>query len=365
MPLHIVRNDLVNMEVDAVVLPANPWLEVGRGTSEALFAAAGEHALAEACDKIGYVDYGHVVMTDGFNLPSKYILHAVVPFWEDNIDAPKQLYNCYVECLERAAKCGFESIAFPLLGSGNFKCPKAEALKIANYAFNKYFELYGFDMDINLVIYDKESLDAASALYEDIDSYIDDRYVEDKTVLIKEKSVVDMFSDEDSYESRTRGFVSRKTISWSEEDVDALSDAVVSYDTKQIITPSGGATLDELMGRTGESFHDAFIRYVNASGLKNSQIYGRANISKALFSKIMCNADYHPKKQTILTLAFALRLSLEDTEYLLMKAGHALTDCSKFDIVCRYFLEKKVYDVLAINEVLFDYDLELLGNTIG
>ncbi len=401
MPLRIERNDICKVKADAIVLPANPWLERGRGSSADIYRAAGEAELSSACDKIGYVEYGHVVMTDGFKLPARYIMHAVVPYWEGNADAPQQLYSCYRECLERANKCGFESIAFPLLSSGNFKCPKDQALKIANSAIEEFFENYGYDLEVKIVLYDGESFDTAKYMYEDIDEYIDNNYVKgnegagatkvsepafrydftgsregrlgettwrEDAVLQSLSEIADLqkLGETQKSDEKNGKCIATEVHESADEEIPERVFSFFTTKSKPAVSPSSAnATLDELLAGAGENFHTAFERCVKDSGMKPAEIYGRANITKSLYSKIMCNVNYRPKKETIIAFAFAMKLSLEDTEYLLKKAGHALDDCSQFDIVCKYFLEKRIFDVFAINETLYDYDLPLLGSNVS
>ena len=79
MPLEIVRNDITVMRVDAIVNAANEHLLMGGGVCGAIFAAAGAEALTKACAKIGYCKTGNAVLTRGFALPAKYVIHAVGP----------------------------------------------------------------------------------------------------------------------------------------------------------------------------------------------------------------------------------------------------------------------------------------------
>lgn len=392
MPLIIERNNLTAMEVDAVVLPANPWLEEGPGASRAIYKAAGADDLAEACQKFGYVDYGKVVMTDGYALPARYIIHAVVPFWKEEDEAvPKQLYKCYMESLMLAARSGLTSIAFPLLSSGSFRCPKAEALRIANIAIADFFSLEKpaddardivrslstepADMMVYLVVYDKESVESVAELYGDIKEYIDDRYVEEKLESDKGcggeeqrremmmqplpdfsiEPMAPMGSSSTVRESRfTLRMPSFKSV--AEEPVELESSA------EKVADSITDAELDELIERQTETFNDALIRFVNASGMTNPEIYNRANISKQQFSRIISGKGYTPKKGTIFALAMGLKLNMKDTEYLLMKAGYAFSDSSKRDIIVRYFIDRGVFSVIEVNMMLFQFDEALIGS---
>ena len=85
-------------------------------------------------------------------------------------------------------------------------------------------------------------------------------------------------------------------------------------------------------------------------------------LSKQHFSKIRNNPDYKPTKPTAIALALALELNLEETKDLIGRAGYALTNSSKFDLIIRYFIENKNYNIVEINLALYEFDQALLGN---
>ena len=120
-------------------------------------------------------------------------------------------------------------------------------------------------------------------------------------------------------------------------------------------------TLDQLMDEVGESFHEMLFAHIDMSGMTDVEVYKRANIDRKLFSKIRSNPAYHPRKQTVLALAIALKLSIEDTVDLLARAEYALSPGSKGDLILKYFIERKVYDILAINFALHEYGQPILG----
>ena len=120
-------------------------------------------------------------------------------------------------------------------------------------------------------------------------------------------------------------------------------------------------TLEQLMSEIGETFTERLLSLIDDRGMTDVEVYKRANIDRRLFSKIRSNPAYHPRKQTVLALAIALRLNLEDTIDLLTRAEYALSPGSKGDLIVRYFIEHEVFDIMTINFALDEYDQPLLG----
>ena len=178
MPFEIVRNDITKMQVTAIVNAANTDLKRGGGVCGAIFAAAGAKELQEECDKIGHCDVGEAVITAGFKLPTKYIIHTVGPVWYGgNKDEPRLLRNCYMNSLNLAFKNKCKSVAFPLISSGIYGYPKDQALQIAISAISEF--LMAHDMMVYLVVYDNEAIKLSDKLFSAIEKFIDDNYVEE------------------------------------------------------------------------------------------------------------------------------------------------------------------------------------------
>lgn len=120
-------------------------------------------------------------------------------------------------------------------------------------------------------------------------------------------------------------------------------------------------SLEELVNEVGESFQEMLFLKIDMSGMTDVEVYKRANIDRKLFSKIRSNPAYHPRKQTVLALAIALKLNLDETVDLLSRAEYALSPGNKGDLIVKYFIERGIYDIQTINYALYEYDLPILG----
>ena len=121
------------------------------------------------------------------------------------------------------------------------------------------------------------------------------------------------------------------------------------------------ASLEELLKQADAGFSETLLRLIDKSGKKDSEVYKKANLSKQHFSKIRNNPDYKPTKPTAIALALALELDLEETRDLIGRAGFTLSNSSKFDLIIRFFIENRIYDVVQINMALYEFDQSLLG----
>ena len=147
--IRIIIADIVDMDTDCVVNAANEGLREGGGVCGAIFSAAGADELTQACRKIGGCPTGSAVITPGFDLKAKYIIHAVGPVWSGTEEDRSLLSSCYRESLERAKENGCHSIAFPLISAGIFGCPLEDAWEQAVKGCNEWIgENPEYDMDI-------------------------------------------------------------------------------------------------------------------------------------------------------------------------------------------------------------------------
>lgn len=333
MPLLIVRNDITKMKVDAIVNATNPMLKMGGGVSGAIFTIAGRRQLQDACDAIGHCAQGDAVITPGFDLPAKYVIHTVGPVWHGGIAGEsEQLADCYTHSLQLAKKHGCESIAFPLVSSGTYRYPKQEALNIAISAISKF--LFDNEMTVYLVVYDAKAFMLSKQLFASIEKFIDDNYIEEQAL---------------HYRRTTASYQRREDLEF--QNLENRSDISGDFDKR---------SLDDIVKQQDESFSKSLFRWIDQRKMKDSEVYKKANIDRRLFSKIR-SEEYHPSKNTCIALAIALELNLDQTKDLLAKAGYTLSKSQKADLIIEYHILAQQYDIIQINEALFTFKQPILG----
>ena len=357
MPFQIVRNDITKMQVDAIVNAANTSLLGGGGVDGAIHRAAGPELLEE-CRTLGGCKTGDAKITSAYRLPAKYVIHTVGPRWNGGSRGEdKLLASCYRRSLTLAAEANCESVAFPLISAGAYRYPKDQALHIAVTEIGAF--LSDHDMTVYLVIFGREMVELSHKLSADLREYIDDRYV-------------DAFHQK---YPRNRRDLDEEAISFSipYDRTEALSMPMAQEEPKAKVSykpfssvfhkPASAekSDLEKRVHQIDESFQQMLLRKIDEAGMTDAQCYRKANIDRKLFSKIRSDIYYKPSKPTAIAFAIALELDLFETENMLKKAGYALSDSNKFDIIIRYFIEKGNYNVFEINEALFYYDQNLLG----
>ena len=344
MPFSIIRNDITKLNVDVIVNAANTALQMGGGVCGAIFAAAGAERLQNACDNLAPIKTGEAVITQGFNLPAKFIIHTAGPVYRDGNQGEEALLcACYSNSLELAVKYQCESIAFPLISSGIFGYPKAEALQVATNVITEFIGEH--DIDVSLVVFDKAAVEVGEELLGAVESYIDEHYVDERS--IPRRHLLDVEKDALSIKHS--------------ESLSMPMQSMTDEASEVIIAESASPSLDDLVGNLDEPFSATLLRLIDSTGRKDAEIYRRANIDRRLFSKIRSNENYTPSKPTVLAFAVALELTLDQTDDLLERAGFALSNSRKFDVIVEFFISSRKYDIFEINQVLFSYDQPLLG----
>lgn len=381
MPFQLMRADITTLQVDAIVNAANSSLLGGGGVDGCIHRAAGEGLLAE-CRTLGGCPTGEVRVTAGYRLPCRYVIHAVGPVWEGGDRGERELLaSCYRSALQAAAQRKCESVAFPLISAGSYGYPKREALRVAVDEITAF--LQDNEMTVILTLFNRDVFLFSQSIYDDIARRISDAEVEEiEARERRERSVTDLYSNFPampscaSKESSPKGRLFGKKAKKSEPEEAFLTDdtdecaenlcqpfleSAMSAPLPAPAAQKAEAFFNGKEFELDESFAEMLLRKIDESGMTDVECYKRANIDRKLFSKIRSNPDYRPGKQTVLAFAVALRLTKAETEELLRKAGFALSHSFRSDVIIEYFIERGIYDIFTINEMLFAYDQKLLG----
>lgn len=330
MPYDIIRQDITKMKVDAIVNPTDYMFSGSGGTDAHIHQAAGPE-LRKACDALPFLEEGEVAVTEGFDLPCRYIIHTFGPVWQGGLfDERRKLAACYRNSLQTAYDRGCESIAFPLISSGTFGFPKDQVLRIALDTIMSF--LMSRDMTVFVVVFDKKAYAISQKLQKDIQDFIDGPALQ-----LPEHAP--------------------QPPQGTADDAKQQVGAAAFFSDK--------LTLEELLAHRKEGFTGALMRLIGRSGMSPVECYKKANITKQLFSKISSDPHYHPTRPTVFAFAIALKLTLEETEQLLNKAGLAFDLTDDTDKIVCFFIFHKKYDLNEINEVLDQHDQKCLGNVIA
>ena len=341
MPFEIIDKSYLDLPVDALVVFANPMLQVETNLSNKVFQSAGSEKVKEACLKLAPVPLGEAVATLGFSLSAKHIIHTASPHYYDGKSGEAAVLSAsYLNSLKLVSKLECQSVAFPLLSTGSFSFPIEESFRIGSEVIKAYLEEN--ELTVYLSLFDRKVV-----------------------------APTRRFGD-----PQERAFYER--LERFDREFDAaigmpiLSEA--NYDYKQgppaplarieSNRPSTSTDLRNYLGNRDETFQQTLLKLIDASGKTDPQVYRKANLTRQHFAKIRGNIQYAPTKPTVLALAIALELDVVQTRDLLARAGFALSRSIKFDLIVEYFLKRKRYDIYRINEMLFYYDQPLLGSQV-
>ncbi|MGN0977339.1 MAG: macro domain-containing protein [Faecousia sp.] len=369
MPFEIVRNDITNMQVDAIVNTANPKPVIGYGVDAGIHRKAGPRLL-EARQKIGPIPVGNTAITPGFDLSAKYVIHAVGPVWLDGShNEEKLLRSCYERSLKLAKRYRCQSVAFPLISAGNHGFPKALALQIAMSAISEFLKKN--EMQIYLVVFSRDAFQLSEKLFQRVSSFIDENYILEKNLQqygLEDKCALRGIQQEMVLQEQMRRRQAEETARLDTAPCAPMAAAPKARKAARrglpIPIPKPKPSLAELLAETDAGFSETLLKLIDQTGKKDSEIYTKANISRQHFSKIRNNPDYKPTKATAIAFALALELDLEQTRDLIGRAGYALTRSSKFDVIIMYFIREGNYNLFDINAALFEFDQSLLGGSL-
>lgn len=385
MPFKIIKSDITNVKADAIVNTVNPNVIIGEGVEYAIYNAAGKEELLKAREKLGYMPPGEVGITPAFKLDAKYIIHVSSPVWTGiwyGERPPESVFtkdtillrDCYMKALYMAAKNGCKSIAFPLLATGTYKFPKEIGMAVAVRAFTEFLKNY--DMEIFLVVFGEDSSNISGSLFREVKRFVDYEeicacaesaprdnldWINGSTIDDEEEteSCQDISEDEKLTESYW-------DISEDDEETESYRDIIEDNGARYYESLSRSHKHPESLEESLKKIHKySFAGYlqqlINKKGMKNSEVYATANITKQYFSKLI-NGKVNPSKEKVIALAIGLHLNMDETKDILKIAGYAFSPFSQTDTVVKYFINNKDYNVIKLDILLYDFGLDPISS---
>lgn len=311
MSVHIIRADLSELPfyVDFIVNTANPEQKVGNGLDKSIYKKAGPEML-EMRKRIGQICPGDIAVTNAFNLNAKKVIHAVSVAWTDGFhDEAAIVQKCYRKSLSVAVdymnnhQMNSVSIAMPIIGTGIYQIPLEVSLPIA-MAESTQFALK-YNMEIFIVILTESVVTAVKKVFP----------VEE---CVTYQEACGVFNYE----------YSRNQIPAPPE---RIHDSIKQSDYfRNKMQP--------------KNFRELLQKHMEDRNITSSQIYDYIGLSRQSFSEIRSGKKI-PRKETAILFALRLRLSLQELEEFLEKAGHALSDDKEEDRLTKEFFTLQCYDI--------------------
>tara|TARA_Y100000031_G_scaffold65181_1_gene73045 strand:+ start:129 stop:629 length:501 start_codon:yes stop_codon:yes gene_type:complete len=162
--VNVIKSDITQLEVDAIVNAANKSLLGGGGVDGAIHRSAGSELLDE-CKTLGGCETGEAKLTKGYKLKASYVIHTVGPVWNGGTRGEDQLLtNCYKNSLQLANNISLKSIAFPAISTGVYRFPIDRACRIAIKSIRDYLKSDDSINEIYLVCFDRDVYDQYNTL---------------------------------------------------------------------------------------------------------------------------------------------------------------------------------------------------------
>ena len=339
MSFRIVYADITQLKADAIVNPTDQYYSGGGGVDWLIHSICGEQ-LYEATDKLPRLHLGEAKATEGFGLPCRYIIHTSGPRWKQSHYLEVSLLgSCYRNCIQLAYNLGCRSIAFPLISSRGKHFPKEQALTTAINAIMESMDEYP-DMEIILTIYGKWTETIPADFFDNLTDYVNDMY------------------EPEEYPEPEPPVYKCKEVHQTPDDIVCCEAAPIKNSLiRDLIDKPTQKNLDRF--QVDEPFSEMLTRLIEKKEAQTRDITNEIGISSAAVSQFR-SGKKHPAKMTVFAFAIFFRLSIEETEEMLMKAGYAINPSSIQDIVLSSLIREGIYNRSIIDELLEDLDLQPL-----
>ena len=354
MSLQLLPQDITTLKVDAIVNAANSELRGGGGVDGCIHRKAGPK-LAEACRKLGGCRTGQAVITPGYDLPCRYVIHTVGPIYQDGQHGEAELLaSCYWQSLQLALAHNLQTVAFSLISAGAYGYPQAAAFKIALQAITAFLKEHEMTVYLTLMLPTIRTI--CGSLFPQLGPYVEkNRRPEDRFAGRHADRPASRNTERDT-DSRTVRHADLSEIICQERRQSSGDDRLNDRLSVYCSLKAQPSNLRQAISHLDISFSDYLFKLIQSRHMTDVECYKKANLDRKLFSKIRSDLDYHPSKATALSLALALRLDLEETRSLLERAGLALSPAAKSDVIIQYFIQHQKYNIWDVNAALIAYE---------
>ena len=306
MPLEIVQTDIISTPADAIVYAETKLPFTLFNFNPLLLHPTGKE-LIKSREKIGQVANGDAKIVPASMLDANYIIHTSAPAWHGGLyHELEQLYSCYNKVFDLALEHQCKSIIMPIIASDGLGYPKQLSQKTAFECIRNFISEH--DLTVYLAIPKRFGIQLPGNQYSTVDKFLDKNYVERK-------------------------------------DTEIFDCSNTSY------------------AESPEKFSKTLHNWMTKKEMSETKLCCKANLSAEHLSKVLNNATCISKKRTVVALGIALELTPDEMKDFIKCAGYEMTPHSKFDLIIEYCLSNNIYDVLAVNMILFRFDQELLGSS--
>ena len=316
MPLYIVKEDIKSLKCDAIVSFSNDIIE--------------NKATIKPC----------------FEFDCKYVIRATLP-------DVFSVISCYRECLDLAIQKGLESVAIPFASKETESNMQRHFFKNASSAISRF--LRWRELTVYLVVDDENSDTYSRFLHQEIEFYIKNNYIDESFYKVCNSK------DDEEYPCIISSYEEFNPV-YEKEEIKRKKSV---YECRKMCSKSvpfrGRTKIEDLLDKIDDTFAVSLMKLIDVKKMTDVECYKKANVSKQTWYKILNEKDYKPSKNTVIAFAIALKLSYSETQKLLATVGFTLSKSSKFDLIIEYFLQNGVYDIMQINETLFEFDQPCLG----
>ena len=228
MTIRLVLGDITELEVDAIVNAANSELVPGGGVDGAIHRAAGVGLYSELKSHHKTLTPGQAIITSGYRLPAKHVIHTVAPMWIEGLNSQVEiLADCYRNSLRLAKEHGLDSIAFPSLGTGAFGIPKAFAMTTALNSVSLQLQNSQIDIEVTICCYTQQDLDLYQTAAIELGATISDGGMVEVSQLLPKcpmcfhplKRIIYGFPSRDTLENQENIFIGGCTIMGDDPDL--------------------------------------------------------------------------------------------------------------------------------------------------